>query len=74
MWQRLADMAHPGGAKLRPSSQQANHEETPMSDSTSSFTTDHRRFGAKGWLAVAAAATAAAAVAIPRYRRNHRGV
>lgn len=42
-----------------------------MSDST---TTDHRRFGSKGWFAVAAAATAAAMLAIPRYRRSHRGI
>lgn len=42
-----------------------------MSDST---TTDHRRFGAKGWLTVAAAATAAAVLAMPRYRRSHRGI
>lgn len=45
-----------------------------MSDSTISHITDHRRFGAKSWLAVAAAATAAAALAIPRYRRSHRGI
>lgn len=45
-----------------------------MSDSTSSHTTDHRRAGTMGWFALAAAATAAAALAIPRYRRNHRGV
>ena len=45
-----------------------------MSDSTSSHFTDHRRFGAKSWIALAAAATAAAALAIPRYRRNHRGI
>ena len=45
-----------------------------MSDSTSSHATDHRRFGSRGWLAVAAAATAAAVLAIPRYRRNHRGI
>lgn len=42
-----------------------------MSDSTSSHTTGHRRFGAMGWLAVVAAATAAAVLTIPRYRRNH---
>ena len=44
-----------------------------MSDSTS-HTTDHRRFGAMSWFALVAAATAAAALAIPRYRRNHRGI
>ncbi len=43
-----------------------------MSDSTS-HTTAHRRLGAVSWLAMVAAATAAA-VAIPRYRRNHRGI
>ena len=44
-----------------------------MSDSPS-HATDHRRFGAMGWIAVAAAATAAAVLAIPRYRRSHRGI
>ena len=44
-----------------------------MSDSTS-HATGHRRFGAMSWIAVAAAATAAAVLAIPRYRRNHRGI
>jgi uncharacterized protein involved in exopolysaccharide biosynthesis len=43
-----------------------------MPDSTSSHTIDHRRLGAMSWLAVAAAATAAAALAIPKYRRSHR--
>lgn len=43
-----------------------------MPDSTRSHTIDHRRFGAMGWLAVAAAATATAVVAIPKYRRSHR--
>ena len=44
-----------------------------MSDSTSHIT-DQRRFGAMGWFALVAAATAAAALAIPRYRRSHRGI
>ena len=44
-----------------------------MSDFTS-HTTGHRRFGAKGWIAMAAAATAAAALAVPRYRRSHRSI
>ena len=44
-----------------------------MSDTTGHIT-GHRRFGAKGWIAVAAATTAAAGLAIPRYRRSHRGV
>ena len=44
-----------------------------MSDSTI-HATDHRRFGAMSWIAVVAAATAAAVLAIPRYRRNHRGI
>ena len=44
-----------------------------MSDSTS-HATAHRRFGAMSWFALATAATAAAALAIPRYRRNHRGI
>lgn len=45
-----------------------------MSDSTSSYATAHRRFGTKSWLALAAAATAAAALGIPRYRRSHRSI
>lgn len=45
-----------------------------MSDSIASHITDHRRFGAKSWLAIAAAATAAAVPAVLRYRRNHRGI
>lgn len=45
-----------------------------MSDSFSSHISDHRRFGTKSWLALVAAATAAAVVAVPRYRRSHRTV
>ncbi|MCY4424434.1 MAG: hypothetical protein OXC06_15340 [Acidimicrobiaceae bacterium] len=41
-----------------------------MSDSTG---THHQRFRAKSWLALVAAATAAA-VAVPWYRRSHRAV
>ena len=44
-----------------------------MSDSTSSDTS-HRRLWARSWLVLAAAATAATALAVPRYRRSHRGV
>ena len=45
-----------------------------MSDSTSSHTTGHRHHGARSWLALAAAATAAAVLAVPWYRRSHRGL
>ena len=45
-----------------------------MSESTSNHTMRHRRFWATSWFVVAAAATAAAAMAVPRYRRNHRGI
>ena len=41
-----------------------------MSDSTMR----HRHFWTTSWFVLAAAATAAAAMAVPRYRRNHRGV
>ena len=44
-----------------------------MSDS-SSDTLRHRRSWATSWFVVAAIATAAAALAVPRYRRNHRVV
>ncbi len=42
-----------------------------MSNTT---TNTHRRFRATSWFAIAAAATAATALAVPRYRRNHRSV
>ena len=45
-----------------------------MSDSTSSDTMRHRRRWATSWFVLAAAATAAAALAVPRYRRSHRGI
>ena len=45
-----------------------------MSDKTSNHTTGHRHFGAVAWLAVVAVATAAAALAVPRYRRSYRGI
>ena len=45
-----------------------------MSDSSSSDTMRHRRHWATSWFVLAAAATAAAALAVPRYRRNHRGI
>lgn len=50
------------------------HKGDIMSESTSNHTMRHRRFWATSWFVVAAAATAAAAMAVPRYRRNHRGV
>jgi hypothetical protein len=44
-----------------------------MSESTSSDTMRHRRYWTTSWFVLAAAATAAA-LAVPRYRRNHRGI
>ncbi len=45
-----------------------------MSDSPTSHTKSRRRFAAMSWLAIVAAATATAVLAVPRYRRNHRAV
>ena len=45
-----------------------------MSDSTSSGTMRHRRLRATSWFVLATAATTAAALAVPRYRRNHRPI
>ena len=45
-----------------------------MSDSTGSDTMRHRRFWTTSGFVLAAAATAVAALAVPRYRRNHRGI
>lgn len=45
-----------------------------MSDTTSSDTLSHRRNWATSWFVLAAAATAAVALAVPRYVRNHRAV
>ena len=44
-----------------------------MSDSSSN-TMRHRRFWATSWFVLAAVATAAAALAVPRYRRNHGAI
>ena len=44
-----------------------------MSD-TISETMRQRRLAATSWFVLAAAATTAAALAVPRFRRNHRGI
>lgn len=45
-----------------------------MSDTTSSDTLRHRRNWATSWFVLAAAATATAALTVPRYVRNHRAL
>ena len=45
-----------------------------MSDSPTGNTKGRRLFATMSWLAIVAAATAAAVLAVPRYRRNHRTV
>lgn len=52
----------------------ARHKGDVMSDSTSNDTMRHRRLVATSWFVLATAATAAAALAVPRYRRNHSGI
>lgn len=45
-----------------------------MSDLPSSDVMRHRRLATTSWFVLAAAATAAAALAVPRYVRSHRGI